>query len=419
LEDIAENAEATSTFFKGDVTALKNQVIQAHQLGTTLTKVAATAEKLLDFENGIEDELVAATFVGGQFNLSTARGLAYAGKTVEAQNEILDQLNQGVGFKNQDIFAQKALAKAAGMSIEDINKQLTMKEKLHHLTGQDLKDAEGAVAAGLDLSKVGEDQLKQKTDEFIKNQQITGQITDMGNEFKGIVATVGGALMPIFAVLAPIITAALTPFKWAAEAISFMIEHLETTLKIVGVIAGLAMIIKGAAIAKFVADQKDMILLRGMYAMDKLRAITSQKIAISSIWSGAGVVPVIGGILAAAMIASMFMDFGKAGDLMSPAQGDGKTRVSTKEGGLFELSPNDDLVAAPGAAAAMAGGGGGGINLSALSAPLNAMIGEIKALRADLSSGKIKAYMTTSEATAGVSHEVNKTTRNNFVIGQA
>ena len=36
---------------------------------------------------------------------------------------------------------------------------------------------------------------------------------------------------------------------------------------------------------------------------------------------------------------------------MSPAQG--RTMVSTKEGGLFELSKNDDLVAAPGAASAL------------------------------------------------------------------
>ena len=38
--------------------------------------------------------------------------------------------------------------------------------------------------------------------------------------------------------------------------------------------------------------------------------------------------------------------------MFSPA--DGKTQVSTKEGGLFELSSNDDLVAAPGAANMMA-----------------------------------------------------------------
>ena len=40
------------------------------------------------------------------------------------------------------------------------------------------------------------------------------------------------------------------------------------------------------------------------------------------------------------------------GDVNSAA--DGKTQISTKEGGLFELSPNDDLVAAPGASKALA-----------------------------------------------------------------
>lgn len=60
---------------------------------------------------------------------------------------------------------------------------------------------------------------------------------------------------------------------------------------------------------------------------------------------------------------------------MSPA--DGKTRVSTKEGGLFELSPNDDLVAAPGAADMMTkkgekGGGGGN---AALIAEVRTLIG--------------------------------------------
>jgi hypothetical protein len=39
------------------------------------------------------------------------------------------------------------------------------------------------------------------------------------------------------------------------------------------------------------------------------------------------------------------------GDVNSPA--DGKTQISTKEGGLFELSKNDDLVAFPGASKAL------------------------------------------------------------------
>jgi hypothetical protein len=131
----------------------------------------------------------------------------------------------------------------------------------------------------------------------------------------------------------------------------------------------------------------------------------------------------LGGIAAAGILAAGFGMLSKVGDLNSPANG--KTQVSTKEGGLFELSPNDDLVAAPGAAAALSGKGSTGvapqspapqINLSALSAPLNTMIAEIKALRADMASGKIAVHMDGAKVTAGISNQVDKSTRNNFAL---
>jgi hypothetical protein len=407
LEDIAENAEATSTFFKGDVTALKNQVIQAHQLGTTLTKVAATAEKLLDFETGIEDELLAATFVGGQFNLSTARGLAYAGKTVEAQEEILNQLNQGIGFKNQDIFAQKALAKAAGMSIEDINKQLTMKEKLAHLSGEDKKNAEEAVKAGLDLTNVNDEQLKQKTDEFIAGQKITGQLTDMENTFKGIVATVGGALTPLFSVLAKVLEVVMKPISYAASLINEMLSNMYI---LVPLVALLAIHFRTAA----------MNALKG--------AAGSIVSAIGSIYTSLAKIPFgLGFIGAGAIVAAMISQVSRAksvGDIKSPA--DGKTQVSTKEGGLFTLSPNDDLVAAPGAAskldeAAKLGktatqpfGGGGAF----AGAAINILVNEMKQMRKDMASKSTDVYMDGSKVTANVASNVNKSTRNNFTLGQ-
>ena len=84
------------------------------------------------------------------------------------------------------------------------------------------------------------------------------------------------------------------------------------------------------------------------------------------------VASLMGGI--GSVISGVGSFFSPVGDVMSPA--DGKTRVSTKEGGLFELSPNDDLVAAPGIA------GRGGMNLSGL-------INEIKGLRKDIQAQPI------------------------------
>jgi ribonuclease HI len=53
-------------------------------------------------------------------------------------------------------------------------------------------------------------------------------------------------------------------------------------------------------------------------------------------------------------------------------------------------------------------------NLSGLSAPLNAMIEELKALRADMASGKIGVFMDGSKVTSGISKQVDKNTRNHY-----
>jgi hypothetical protein len=139
---------------------------------------------------------------------------------------------------------------------------------------------------------------------------------------------------------------------------------------------------------------------------------------------------IVGGAAAAAILTAGFGTLSKIGDMYSPASG--KTVVSTKEGGLFELSPNDDLVAAPGAAASLAGASGGAAttltdgksgggtsvgNLGILSAPLNALLTEIKGLRADLNSGKVAVYMDTSKVTSTISRKVDQGTRNNFTLG--
>ena len=137
-------------------------------------------------------------------------------------------------------------------------------------------------------------------------------------------------------------------------------------------------------------------------------------IMASKAFSALGGLPVVGPVLgAAAAVAAYALGksyFSKAGDVMSPA--DGKTRVSTKEGGLFELSPNDDLIAAPGAADAMAGGGvsgnasaGGG---GAIAGLVNSMITEIRGLRTDLASGKVAVYMDGRLVTAQVASTAAK-----------
>jgi len=414
FEDIAENAEATSTFFKGDLTALTKNAVQARRMGTSLKEQVSLAEKLLDFESGIEEELVAATFVGGQFNLGRARALAMEGKLAEANEETLKQIQRSGDFRKQDYFTQQQLAKAAGMSVEEINKQLGVQEKLSKLSTEERKKAEDAISQGLDITDINEEQLAQKTEEFAKQKEIQGSLTNVKNTFDGLIASVGSTFLPIMQGLASV-------FEFISSSTAGLVGFVGTLATLFGVIYGIKL--------------KTFILQKASAAKEAYAASKSIVGAIASIFGGQGKLPIIGAVIAAAMVGSLFAalskgaSFAGAGDVSSPA--DGKTRISTKEGGLFELSPNDDLVAAPGAASALANmgnagtptiltdGKSGGSNLAALSAPLNAMINEIKALRADLNSGKIAVYMDTAKVTSNVSKNVDQGTRNSYNLGSA
>jgi hypothetical protein len=393
--DIAENAEVASTFFKGDINALAKAAVNARRLGTSIKEAAEVSEKLLDFEAGIEDELVAATFVGGQFNLSRARALAMEGKLVEAQSETLSQIQRSGDFRKKDYFTQKQLAKAAGMTVEQINKQLNTQDKLSKLSVDERKRAEEAIASGLDITNINEDQLNQEVAKHAAQQEQAGQLKQMQNAFMGIAATIGSVLTPLLEALIPIMNLILFPVQLIAEGFKFLGDNLALAIPLA---AGLAIAFAPAIIA----------------------AITS---AVGFIMSSFAMIPFGVGIpLGIAAVAGLFSMISKAksvGDVMSPA--DGKTQISTKEGGLLELSPNDDLIAAPGAAKALASGNGATnmtpqMNLSVLSTPLNAMINEIKALRADMASGKIAVHMDGAKVTAGISNQVDKSTRNNFAL---
>ena len=397
--DIAESAEATYTYFKGDVNLIAKQAIEARRLGTTLKDVLKTTEDLLDFENGIEKELVAATFVGGQFNLSQARALAYAGKNVDAQKEILRQVERSGRFADQDMFTKKVLADAAGMTVEQLTKQLQIQKLLTGLTDDEAIKAQQAIDKGLDITNLTQDQLMNKTKELAAQQEIADKVTQMENSFKGIVASLGTALLPLMEGLAPLIT-------MIAESLGFVFKVLNFIPGVFpAIIAGLT----------------------AMWLMTMKVAIAAKMAAIAKVWSAYGAMPFVGVALAAGVVAALLSSMGKAksvGDVMSPA--DGRTQISTKEGGLLNLSPNDDLVAAPNAIENLnAASNIGKMSLSPNNtgntgafSGIDTLVKEMKALRQEFSNKSNNVYLDGQKVTSGIVLASEKSSRNNFSYGQ-
>jgi hypothetical protein len=379
FEDIAENAEIASTFFHGDVEALTKAAIQARRLGTNLKSVASTTEHLLDFQSNIGDELVAATFVGGQFSLTQARSLAAAGKSIEANKEILRQLERGGKFRDKDYFTQRQLAKAAGMSVEEINKQLDAQENLNSLTKDQRDAADKAIEQGLDISKINKDDLATQVDIFAKQQEQQAVLDKIANQFMGIASTIGSVLVPVLDAVLLI----LTPIQWIVDMIQWAFGGIGDAISsIIGPLGTVGKILKGLA------------------GLAVVYAAFSVFGWMTSASMGFGVIAA--GIASAAILTAGFATLSKVGDLGIDPNG-GPVVSSPREGGVFQGTKNDGLMMAPGIGTKGAGGGG---SSSVNTAAIVAAIRETK-----------DVYMDGRRVTSRVASSVEKSSKNQYGFG--
>jgi transcriptional regulator with XRE-family HTH domain len=234
------------------------------------------------------------------------------GKLADAQEETLKQVQRSGDFRKQDYFTQQQLAKAAGMSVEEINKQLNAQDKLNSLTSEQKKAAQDAIDKGLDITNINADQLAQETEKFSKQQEQQAQLEKISNMFLGIASTVGSVLTPLLEAIIPIFEIIMVPVQFMANLFKEIVSNLYILLPMLAAMGIYMAVAKKEAIGLAFAN------LRG---------------AIAGIFKSFGQIPLGIGIPlaigAVAGLVSMFAKFNKAGDVMSPA--DGKTKISTKK----------------------------------------------------------------------------------------
>lgn len=377
FEDIADSAEIASTLFQGDVESLTKAAIEARRLGSNLKSVAATSEHLLDFQSNIGDELVAATFVGGQFSLTQARSLAAAGKHVDAQKEVLRQLQRSGDFRKKDYFTQQQMAKAAGMSVEDINKQLNAQEKLNSLTSDQRKIAEDAISQGLDISDINKDQLASQVNQFATQKEMKGQVEALSAAFTGIAATIGSSLTPLLEGLMPIMSFLLLPVQAIATGFGLVVGYLRENIPLLMVLGTLAGVFYAKSIAGAVA---------GIFS------------SFSKIPFGLGIPLAIAASIGAVSMAKNAMT--TADDVSGVPSGYGNTMVTTAGKGTIALNNSDSFVAGTN----LGQGGGGGND-----AKMDMLIAAVKQTK--------DVYMDGRRVTSRVASSVEKSSKNQYGFG--
>jgi hypothetical protein len=301
LEEVGKISGQTLAMLKASPQAIAQAVAQAKLLGTSLDTVRKQAASLLDFETSISNELQAELLTGRELNLERARTAALTGDLTTAMKELNNQNIDFNKFSNMNVIAQDKVAAALGLSSDELSDQL-LKQQYLGKSVEEVAALEGEEVAKRLEALNAQDKFNLAIE---KMQDLFGQV-------------IGGPL---------------------GKLVDMMANLASSSAFVYGTLTAMA----GISLIKLISSLVSVAATLSASAI----AGTATASALTFGLAAAGIVAGIGVVAAAigALTADAQSQVQEAGDMFSSK---GKTIVSTKEGGLFSLSDNDDLAVAPG-----------------------------------------------------------------------
>jgi hypothetical protein len=185
MKDVANTSNATKLLMQGQGVNITKAAIEAKKLGTTLEGISKIGASMLDFESSIAAELEAELLTGEEINNEKARALALQGNQLGLAKE-LERSGVLTKFANADnVLQQEALAKAYGVSKDEMADMVIKSRALKEMGAADSKDLQKkyrieldkveALKKQADLTKTKLDQEKYLTAEKNLQEKIGGE----------------------------------------------------------------------------------------------------------------------------------------------------------------------------------------------------------------------------------------------------
>ena len=174
LKDISKASKAVLVTLKAQGKSLADAATNARKFGLDLNKVDSIAGSLLNFEESISAELEAELLTGRQLNLERARLAALNGDIATLTQEIAANVGNAEEFGRMNRIQQEAIAKAVGMTREDLAASLVEQQALTALGAKDKNDLREKVR--LELERVNS--IADATQREKARQELIGKLGD-------------------------------------------------------------------------------------------------------------------------------------------------------------------------------------------------------------------------------------------------
>tara|TARA_B100001093_G_scaffold237161_1_gene227278 strand:+ start:5465 stop:8248 length:2784 start_codon:yes stop_codon:yes gene_type:complete len=199
LEDIGKINKSTLLILNQQPQALAKTLYTSKKLGLSFAEMESISSSMLDFESSIQNELEAELLTGKNLNLEQARLLALKGDVAGASAEIAKQVGSAEKFGKMNVIQQESLAKAVGLTKDQLANSLIEQEAIAALSEFEGKTArekyENAVAL------YGEEEARRRLGNDILAQQMDSQSNAERfgaavERIKELFINVGEAIMP-------------------------------------------------------------------------------------------------------------------------------------------------------------------------------------------------------------------------------
>ena len=199
---------------KMNVKAMANQVFQQKLLGLSSSQLEQTQSNLLNFESSIAAELEAELLTGRQLNLERARAAALAGNQADLAHEIATQVGTIADYEAMNVIQREALAKAFGMSRDELAGMLIDQEKFNSLRKLGLQSVSQAqqsynnlISQGLSHQEALDKMRLNGQDDLLaaqlKSNNMQEKMADLSARFTEQFLVLADALMPLIEAVVP------------------------------------------------------------------------------------------------------------------------------------------------------------------------------------------------------------------------
>ena len=213
FEDMTADMETFSKFGKEGGMNLAKASITARKLGVNMGTIAQSADALLDFESSIQSQMEAQMLTGRMINTDKARELALAGDLDGQAREIAKQVGSQAQFDAMNVVQREAMAKAFGITVQDLATMVANQEELNSLTAEERAQREAS------------QKRSQQVNEGMKSMgaELGKIFNQMMEPLKQLMVALGPALGVILKTLAITLKLAFLPLKPVLALINFAI----------------------------------------------------------------------------------------------------------------------------------------------------------------------------------------------------